>query len=164
MIKNLYDFEIILKDKVATKTITFFLNKFGINVIVLREKNTAERQEENATPVDNLTNAAIAVYGEYSGVSPAKSHPLDTDPDPINVKFSARILFTNILTNPYDAAVSGDFEEQTIYTFDDITTNDRVELTCKDGSKKYYVVMEPDVVGKTVDIYKMWKIVNIGGE
>ena len=138
------------------------MKKFGIDVVVVREKNSSERQEENAEPVDSLTDAAISVYGEYSGVSPAKAHPEDTDPDPVNVKFPARVLFTNILTNPNDAAVSGDFEEQSIYTFDDITTNDRFEFLSDDGSKKYYVVMEPQVVGKTTDIYKLYKVVNVG--
>lgn len=133
-----------------------------MDVEVVREKNTVERQEENAEPVDSLTDAAISVYGEYSGISPAKTHVQDTDPDPVNVKFPARVLFTNVLANAYDAAASGDFEEQMIYTFDDITTNDRIELLSTDGSKKYYVVMEPQVVGKTTDIYKLFKVVNVG--
>ena len=161
-VKSLNDFELVLKEKVAAKTIRFFLKKFGLDVIVVRTKNSAERQEENAEPVDSLTDAAISVYGEYSGVSPAKTHSEDTDPDPVNVSFPARILFTNILTNPNDAAASGDFDEQTIYTFDDITTNDRIEIISTDGSKKYYMVMEPEVVGKTTDVYSLYKIVNVG--
>jgi len=161
-IKSLTDYELLLKEKVAYKTIVFFLKKFGLNVIIIREKNNAERQEENAEPVSSLTDAAISVYGEFSGVSPAKANAEDTDVDLVNVAFPARVLFTNILSNPYDAAASGDFEEQVIYTFDDITTNDRIELTSTDGSKKYYLVMEPQVMGKTVDIYKSFKVVNIG--
>lgn len=163
-IKCLSDYERILQEKVSYKSIKFFLKKFGIDVVVQREKNTVERQEENAEPVDSLTDAAIRVYGEYSGVSPAKAHSEDTDPDPVNVSFPARVLFTSILTNPTDAAVSGDFEEQIIYTFDDITTNDRFEFVSDDGTKKYYVVMEPQVTGKTRAIYRTFKVSNIGGE
>ena len=116
--RSLYDFEVLLRDKVAVKTIRFFLKKWGTNVTIIREKNNSERQEENAEPVDSLTDAAIAVYGEFSGISPAKSNAEDTDVDPINVSFPARVLFSNILANAFDAAASGDFEEQTIFTFE----------------------------------------------
>jgi hypothetical protein len=161
-IKNLTDFEILLKDKVAFKLLNFFLRRWGLDVYIIREKDNAERQKENAESVSSLTDSAIDVYGEFSGISPALANPLDLDPDIINVKFTARVLFTQVLANPYDAAASGDFEEQVIYTFDDITTNDRIELTTDTGSKKYYLVMEPQVVGKTIDIYKKFKVVNVG--
>lgn len=162
MLRSLDTFESILRDKRAIKVLTFLLKRLGKDVNVIREKENAERQEENAEPVSTLTDAAIAVYGEYSGISPAKSHPEDTDPDPVNVIFPARILFSTVLANAYDAAASGDFEEQTIFTFDDVTTNDRIELTSTDGSKKYYLIMEPAVAGKTTDIYKLFKIINVG--
>lgn len=161
-IRNLDTFELILKEKIAVKTLTFLMRRFGKDTVIIREKVSTERQEENAEPVDTLTDAAISVYGEYSGVSPAKAHPDDTDPDPINVSFPARVLFSKDLANPYDAAASGDFEEQMIFTFDDITTNDRIELLSTDGTKKYYIVMEPQLVGKTTDIYQLYKVVNVG--
>jgi hypothetical protein len=161
-IRSLTDFESLLKNKIADKILAFFLKKFGLNIYVIREKNNTERQEENAEPVDSLTNSAIDVYGEFSGISPALAHSPDLDPNVVNVKFMARVLFTQVLANPYDAAASGDFEEQVIYTFDDITTNDRIELTTDIGSKKYYLVMEPQVMGKTIDIFKKFKVVNIG--
>jgi len=163
---NLNKFETFLKKKVAFKTLRFFLKRWGNDVTIFRLKILPRFDDNNVTTGDNvedIADAALDFYGEYRGVTPAKAHEGDSDPTE-NVQFEARVLFTNILETPYDAAMSGAFEKQVIYTFDDILTNDVFYLDSDDGTKKKWIVGTPMVKGMTTDIYKVFEVNNLAGD
>ena len=158
-LNGMVDFEAVMRNKVARKTLRFFLRKFGVNVIIKREHENASLTDDNVSSVSELADSSLNVYGEYSGLSNAKEYLLKDTDGSINVEFSSRVLFTKVPTTPMDAAISGVLEQMIMYVEDEnITTNDKVIIDANDGTTKTFLVGQPYNTGLTTDIYKSYEV------
>lgn len=162
---GMVDFEFIMRNKVARKTLRFFLKKFGVDVTIKRERINSGLNQDNIDTVNGLANSNLEVYSEYSGLSEARAYPLKDIDGSINVEFTSRILFTKIPNTPIDAAISGVLEQMVIFVEDEnITTNDKIILNANDGTSKTFLVGQPYNMGLTTDIYKSYEVNGLAGE
>lgn len=161
--RNFTGFESVLQKKVADKLIVFFLRKFGTDIVVIRSREHTDMAEENPLPTP-LSDAALSVYGSYSGLSPKVENAGDTDPSEVTVTFPARIIIGTLPMSPFDAAISGHLEQQIIYTGNDILPNDRFFLNMEEGSKKEFLVGQHLVTGQTIEIIKRFEVNNLAGD
>jgi hypothetical protein len=164
-IRRLQQYERLFREKFANKVIRAQLKHRGISVTVFRKKIIPSASENNPpTDAQDLSNAALSVFGDFSGVSPGKHEPIKEQIDVTtgNISFCARIVITKIPNTPFDAAASGMLEKQIVFTADDLVPQDLIEIKSDDGTIKRGVIGQSMQWGLTDSVYKTFEYNNLG--
>ncbi|MFA5071224.1 MAG: hypothetical protein WC511_02525 [Candidatus Pacearchaeota archaeon] len=163
-ISRLQQYERLFREKFANKVIKAQLKHRGISVTVFRKKLIPSASENNpTTDAQDLSDAALSVFGDFSGVSPGKHEPIKELIDVEgNISFCARIVITKIPNSPFDAASTGMLEKQILYTMDDLVPQDLIEIKSDDGTIKRGVVGQIMQWGLTDSVYKTFEYNNLG--
>jgi len=164
-IRDMSTLESLFRKKYAHRVFKALFRRFGTDVEVIREQNISSASVFNVEDDSSeLSNAALSVFGNYSGVSPAKPNPvIDEDPTQ-DVKFQARIVIAVFPRNPFDAAATGFLEQQVIFSAEDLQPLDKLVLRSEDDSIKMGIVGDRFKYGNTDEVYKCWTYNNLGGE
>lgn len=146
------------------------LRIYGFEVDVYRERVKASYGVENPDQTERLAEAALEVYGNYSGLSTAKK-PQCMEPGArdypgtgdLNVEFGARIVIATEDFSPIDAAMSGRLEGEFIYTQCLILPGDKL-VWAGNEFKKIFMVGRKESIGIARTIYKRFRVSVLGGE
>lgn len=163
-IRDMPTLETLFRTKYAERVFKALFRRFGMDVLVLRKKVITSASVFNP-PADagTLSEAALNVFGDFSGVSPAKPSPiLDEDPTE-NVEFPARIVIATFPNNPWDAASTGMLEQQIVFSNYDLQPQDLVEIRSKDGTVKRGMIGDRYKYGNMDHVYGSWTWNNLGG-
>lgn len=147
--------EAYLKDKVYGKALPLLIKQRGVDVAVYRKTRRSEFRAE----VDNATSD---VYSIYDTAAPTNTPPppelYDEDPSTENVKFSVRMLIGHALYTPTDDVFAADFNDNYVITAEELLPGDRFEIKRSDGKLKMWKVVEVQVVGATMDVFRRYKV------
>lgn len=163
-IRDMKTLEALFRVKYAHRVFRALFKRFGTNVKVFRRKIISSASVFNVgTEADELSDAALSVFGDFSGVSPAKPNPiLDENPGD-DVTFQARIVIATFPNNAWDAASTGMLEQQIVFTSDDLQPQDEIVIESEDGSTKRGIIGDRFKYGNTDEVYKTWTLNNLGG-
>jgi len=165
---SLNNLEERFREVVSERAIRYQLMARGIDVIVTRIQEVPSASVQNhEEEAKTLSQNAFDVFGDYSGVAPVrKTVPQDLDSDgredgtQKKVEFMARIVIAKIPLNPIDAANSGALERHVIYTEAILEPNDRISVTCSDGTVQRGIVGQKLSWGITSSVYKQYELNN----
>jgi len=164
-IRRFQQVEELFRRHVASRVIRALLKHRGIPVEVIRKKIIPSASIFNPTEdASDLSKVALDVFGDYSGVSPAKPNPFTgvTDETTGNITFCAKIVISKIPQNAWDAAASGMLEQQILFTQDDLVPQDLIIIRSEDGTTKRGMVGQILSWGLTDDVYKVFEYNNLG--
>ena len=163
-VRNMQTLESLFREKYAHRVFKALFRRFGMNVQVLRKKVISSASVFNpVADAGELSSAALSVFGDFSGISPAKPNPvIDEDPSE-DVEFQARIVIATFPQNAWDAASTGMLEMQVIFSADDLQPQDLIVIQSEDGTVKRGVVGDRFKYGNTDEVYRTWTYNNLGG-
>lgn len=153
------------REKYAHRVFRALFRRFGMDVKVFRKNTISSASVFNpVTEAEDLSKAALNVFGDFSGISPAKPNPiLDEDPTE-DVEFQARIVIATFPLDPFDAASTGFLTQQVIFSADDLQPQDHIYIYSEDGTVKQGLIGDRFKYGNTDEVYKSWTYNNLGGE
>ncbi len=163
-IRRFSQVEDLFRRHVSDRVIRGLLKHRGIPCEVYRKKIIPSASIFNPTEdASDLSKAALDVFGDYSGISPAVPEPIVGTTDVTgNVTFCAKIVITKIPNNPWDAASSGSLEQMIIFTDSPIIPQDLIVIKCEDGTVKRGMVGDALSWGITDSVYKVFTFNNYG--
>lgn len=163
-IRRMQTLESLFREKYANRVMRALFRRFGMDVQVIRKKIITSASVFNpSTEAGDLSQAALNVFGDFSGVSPAKSNPIIDEDTTENVEFQARIVIAKFPSNPFDAASTGMLEQQIVFTFDDLQPQDLLVFKSEDGTTKRGLIGDRFKYGNMDDVYKTWTFNNLAG-
>ncbi len=163
-VRSMQKLEELFRNKYADRVFKALFRRFGMNVTVLRKKIISSASVFNPpTEAGDLSSAALNVFGDFSGVSPAKPYVIiDEDPTE-NVEFQARIVIAKFPNNAWDAASTGMLEQQIVFSSYDLQPQDLIVINSEDGTVKRGIVGDRYKYGNMDHVYGSWTYNNLGG-
>lgn len=163
-IRKMQTLESLFREKYANRVFKALFRRFGMDVQVVRKKIISSASVFNpVVDAGDLSTAALNVFGDFSGVSPAKPSPIiDEDPTE-DVKFQARIVIAKFPNNPWDAASTGMLEQQIVFcpVEYDLQPQDLIIISSEDGSIKKGIIGDRYKYGNMDNVYRTWTFNNV---
>lgn len=156
------DIETYMRDARFIPGLVFLLRQRGADMDVLRRTATAAPLAQAAPTPADTARAARNVYGNFSGLAPARAALPSThaDTDGLgNVTFLARCLLIDDEWTEADRLFSTSFQEQRLITLADLHPGDLLRYRRDDGRLRSYEVTSPPMaLGGTTEILRQFTI------
>lgn len=156
------DIEAFMRDTRFAPGLIFLLRQRGADMNVVRRTMTAAPLVQMEPEPDALAAAARSLYGNHSGLAPARPAPPSSragvDPQG-NITFRARVLLLDDEYTESDVLFATDFREQRIITLSDLHPGDIINYVRKDGRlRSYEITSAPMILGGTTEILRQFTV------
>ena len=154
--RGVADIEHFLKESRFVPGLLFLLRQRGADMEVVRRAVTQAPLVVGAPTPDKLAHSARDVYGNLSGLAPARPAKPTARPgtDPVgNITFRARVLLIDDDFTESDVLFATDFREQRCLSLADLNPGDVLRYHRDDGRiRSYAITSAPMVLGGTTQL------------